>query len=101
MPHFNRDQFHAVRHQGGRKAIQGCLHFIPDRDPQALDQEVTKQSPTLGRDAIYSKHSRLERLPTYLTVHMVRFTWKPEVLKKAKIMVRGLQLMGIHDLDFS
>ena len=29
----------------------------------------------------------MTRLPTYLTVHMVRFAWKADIEKKAKIMV--------------
>lgn len=54
----------------------------------SLDTEVEKNSPTLGREARYSLKSRLTRLPTYLTVHMVRFAWKADIEKKAKIMRR-------------
>lgn len=71
--------------------VRPCFHFIPDGDLQGLDQQITKRSPTLDRDAVYSHHSRLERLPTYLTVHMVRFAWKSDIGKKAKIMVRKFQ----------
>ena len=78
----------------GIKEVGGTFRpaFIsfPDRDLQALDQKVTKRSPTLDRDAVYSHHSRLDRLPTYLTVHMVRFAWREDISKKAKIMVRKL-----------
>ena len=56
-------------------------------DCQALDGTIEKQSPTLGREAVYSSTQRLSRLPTYLTVHMVRFAWKRDINKKAKIMV--------------
>lgn len=45
-----------------------------------------KRSPTLDRDAVYTKRSRIARLPKYLTVHFVRFFWKRETQKKAKIM---------------
>ena len=62
--------------------INGC---VPLR--QALDQKVLKHSPSLGREAEYTMRSRLSRLPTYLTVHMVRFTWRRDIDKKAKIMV--------------
>ena len=55
---------------------------------QALDSEIEKQSPSLGREAVYTSTSRLSRLPSYLTVHMVRFAWKRDINKKAKIMVR-------------
>lgn len=53
---------------------------------QALDEKIEKTSPTLGRDATYTAHSRLSRLPSYLTVHMVRFAWRSDIGKKAKIM---------------
>jgi ubiquitin carboxyl-terminal hydrolase 14 len=52
----------------------------------ALDTKVEKNSPSLGRQAIYSQKSRLSRLPSYLTVHMVRFSWREDIAKKAKIM---------------
>jgi ubiquitin carboxyl-terminal hydrolase 14 len=53
---------------------------------EALTQPVIKHSPTLGREATYSSRSRLSRLPTYLAIHMVRFTWRRDINKKAKIM---------------
>ncbi|KAI0028729.1 hypothetical protein K488DRAFT_80533 [Vararia minispora EC-137] len=52
----------------------------------ALTQTVVKRSPTLGRNADYTMRTRLSRLPSYLTVHMVRFTWRQDINKKAKIM---------------
>ena len=51
-----------------------------------LTEEIEKHSPTLGRDAIYTKTSKITRLPQYLTVHFVRFNWKKDINKKAKIM---------------
>lgn len=51
-----------------------------------LEEQIEKNSPTLGRDALYTKRSRISRLPKYLTVHFVRFFWKRETQKKAKIM---------------
>lgn len=51
-----------------------------------LEEKLERMSPTLERDAIYTKRSRIGRLPKYLTVHFVRFYWKREVQKKAKIM---------------
>ncbi|KAI0791020.1 cysteine proteinase [Abortiporus biennis] len=52
----------------------------------ALDTKIEKRSPSLGREAVYSSKSRLSRLPSYLTVHMVRFAWRSDIQKKAKIM---------------
>ncbi|OBZ74933.1 Ubiquitin carboxyl-terminal hydrolase 6 [Grifola frondosa] len=54
----------------------------------ALDGKIEKRSPSLGRDAVYTSKSRLSRLPSYLTVHMVRFAWRQDIGKKAKIMRR-------------
>ena len=34
---------------------------------------MDKASPSLGRDAVYKKTSRIKRLPAYLTVQFVRF----------------------------
>lgn len=55
---------------------------------KALDQKIEKISPSLGRDALYTSTSRLSRLPSYLTVHMVRFAWRRDIARKAKIMRR-------------
>ncbi|KAL8872237.1 MAG: hypothetical protein Q9174_002104, partial [Haloplaca sp. 1 TL-2023] len=51
-----------------------------------LEEKIEKKSSVLDRDAIYTKKSRIARLPKYLTVHFVRFFWKREAQKKAKIM---------------
>ena len=51
-----------------------------------LEEKLEKNSQILGRDCIYTKRSRIARLPKYLTVHFVRFFWKREAQKKAKIM---------------
>ncbi|MCJ1403786.1 deubiquitinating enzyme [Xylographa trunciseda] len=51
-----------------------------------LEEKIEKTSPVLGREAVYTKKSRIARLPKYLTVHFVRFFWKREAQKKAKIM---------------
>lgn len=63
---------------------------------QSLDSKIEKTSPTLGREATYSSTSRLSRLPSYLTVHMVRFAWRRDIAKKAKIMVRAVHLSLIQ-----
>lgn len=52
----------------------------------SLDQKIEKHSATLGRTAVYSQKSRLERLPEVLIVHEVRFYWRRDTNSKAKIM---------------
>lgn len=51
-----------------------------------LKEQIEKRSEVLGRDAMYTKTSRISRLPKYLTVHFVRFDWRRTTNKKAKIM---------------
>lgn len=53
---------------------------------KGLEEKIEKNSPTLGRDAVYTKTSRISRLPKYLTVHFVRFFWRKDIRKKTKIM---------------
>lgn len=68
--------------------INANTNYMHSGVSDALTQTIVKHSPTLGRDADYAMRSRFARLPTYLTVHMVRFTWRQDINKKAKIMVR-------------
>ncbi|KAI3868566.1 hypothetical protein MKX03_003786 [Papaver bracteatum] len=51
-----------------------------------LKSELEKVSPSLGRSSIYLKESRINDLPSYLTVQFVRFFWKRESNQKAKIL---------------
>ncbi|KAJ5670678.1 Ubiquitin carboxyl-terminal hydrolase 7 [Penicillium maclennaniae] len=61
-------------------------NHLQDGIMEGLREQIEKQSPTLNRNALYTKQSRISRLPKYLTVHFVRFFWKRETQKKAKIM---------------
>jgi ubiquitin carboxyl-terminal hydrolase 14 len=51
-----------------------------------LKEQIEKRSEVLGRNAIYTKTSRIARLPKHLPVHFVRFDWRKDTNKKAKIM---------------
>ena len=66
--------------------IEKETNHLRDGILKGLEEKIEKSSPTLGRDAIYTKTSRISRLPKYLTVHFVRFFWKKDIRKKAKIM---------------
>jgi len=71
---------------------EACLLLstsVSSNDPylQNLDQKIEKDSVSLGRSAVYSQKSRISRLPSTLLVHMVRFYWRRDISKKAKIMV--------------
>jgi len=41
-----------------------------------LEGQVEKRSESLGRDALYKRVSRIDRLPRYLCVQFMRFFWK-------------------------
>ena len=66
--------------------INKDINHLRDGILAGLEENIEKNSPTLGRECMYTKKSRIARLPKYLTVHFVRFFWKREAQKKAKIM---------------
>lgn len=51
-----------------------------------LKETITKSSPSLGRDAQYTKSSLITRLPAYLTIQFVRFFYKEKEKVNAKIL---------------
>ena len=66
--------------------INSQINHLRDGILAGLEEKFEKKSPMLDRDAMYTRTSRISRLPKYLTVHFVRFFWKKEVQKKAKIL---------------
>ncbi|OLL22164.1 Ubiquitin carboxyl-terminal hydrolase 6 [Neolecta irregularis DAH-3] len=53
---------------------------------KSLVESISKHSATLNREVVYQRTSKICRLPKYLTVHFVRFFWRRDINKKAKIM---------------
>uniref|UniRef100_A0A1L8DT55 Ubiquitin carboxyl-terminal hydrolase n=1 Tax=Nyssomyia neivai TaxID=330878 RepID=A0A1L8DT55_9DIPT len=51
-----------------------------------MQEQLTKQSPTLGRDAVYQKTALISRLPAYLTVNFMRFQYKGNQGINAKVL---------------
>lgn len=66
--------------------IDASTNHLTDGILAALSEKLEKRSEVLGRDATYTKKSKISRAPKYLTVHFVRFFWKRDTQKKAKIM---------------
>lgn len=66
--------------------IDAQTNHLRDGILAALSEQLEKKSEVLGRDATYTKKSKISRAPKYLAVHFVRFFWKKETKKKAKIM---------------
>lgn len=65
-----------------------------------MKETLTKLSPTLGRDASYTKVSRISRLPAYLTIQFVRFHYKGNVQTNAKLLrdVKFSMILDVYDL---
>ncbi|KAI1108531.1 ubiquitin carboxyl-terminal hydrolase-like protein [Nemania sp. NC0429] len=76
--------------------IDGTTNHLRDGIVNGLKEQLEKRSEVLDRDATYTKTSKISRLPKYLTVHFVRFFWKRETQKKAKIMRK---VTFPHELD--
>ncbi|KAI0805481.1 ubiquitin carboxyl-terminal hydrolase-like protein [Xylaria sp. FL0064] len=76
--------------------IDASTNHLRDGIVNGLKEQLEKRSEVLGRDAVYTKTSKISRLPKYLTIHFVRFFWKRETQKKAKIMRK---VTFPHELD--
>ena len=69
----------------------------------SLEGDIEKYSDVLGRNSIYFKQSKINKLPEYLTVHFVRFYWKKESSQsgtkagKAKIL-RNVSFPKVFDI---
>lgn len=67
--------------------ITGETNHLRDGILNGLKEgEIEKHSAVLDKNATYTKTAKISRLPQYLTVHFVRFFWKRETQKKAKIL---------------
>ncbi|KAL6051601.1 deubiquitinating enzyme [Balamuthia mandrillaris] len=53
---------------------------------ESMKEPLHKNSPILGRDALYEKQQEISSLPYYLTVQFVRFHWKKGKDVKAKVL---------------
>lgn len=76
--------------------IRGDTNHLRDGINIGLNETIEKTSPSLGREATYTKRSRIARLPKYMPVHFVRFFWRKDTQKKAKIMRK---VTFPHELD--
>jgi len=65
---------------------KGGTDLITQSIEKSLEGTLEKMSPTLGRLAVYNKSYRIKRLPKYLLTQFVRFYWKQDTQKKAKIL---------------
>lgn len=76
--------------------ISATTNHLRDGLAGGLEEKIEKRSPLLERDCMYTRKHKIARLPKYLTVHFVRFFWKRDAQKKAKIMRK---VSFSHELD--
>jgi len=65
--------------------IGNQTNFLGDGLREAFVEDLEKYSPSLGRNAIYEKSSKISKLPAILVVQFVRFYWRREKGVKSKI----------------
>ncbi|KAH0511118.1 Ubiquitin carboxyl-terminal hydrolase 14 [Microtus ochrogaster] len=83
------------------RVLQQKLEAIEDDSvKERLQEEITKQSPTLQRNALYIKSSKISRLPAYLTIQMVRFFYKEKESVNAKVLkdVKFPLMLDVYEL---
>jgi ubiquitin carboxyl-terminal hydrolase 14 len=67
---------------------------------EKLVEKVTKHSPVLNADAVYTKSSKISRLPAFLTIQMIRFFFKEKSSTNVKILkdVKFPMVFDAYDL---
>lgn len=63
-------------------SINANTNYLTTGLNEGFTQQIEKNSPTLGRNAIYTSTSTITRAPTYLAVHLNRFFWRPDIRSK-------------------
>ena len=74
--------------------IDASVLFLADGLRKGLLDTVEKHSPSLGRNSVYEQRSAISRLPAYLTVQFVRFSYTKNVCK----IVRPVQFPMVLDV---
>ncbi|PWZ01534.1 cysteine proteinase [Testicularia cyperi] len=80
-PSYSKDPFSILQCN-----ISSSTNEITSGILDSLNQQIEKTSASLGRSAVYDETSRIDRLPSYLATHFVRFYWRRDINKKTKIM---------------
>jgi len=80
--------------------INAETNHLRDGLMAGLKEQIEKKSAVLDRDTLYTKTSRISRLPKYLPVHFMRFDWRRTTNKKAKIMRKVTFAQELDVLEF-
>lgn len=80
--------------------IDSTVNHLSEGIKLGLQGDREKTSSTLGRLAVFRGEGRIESLPPYLMVQLVRFFYKTDVQQKAKILrkVAFPMLLDMYDL---
>jgi ubiquitin carboxyl-terminal hydrolase 14 len=85
-----------IRGGAGAAAKEATNHLL-EGVAAGLDEEVEKNSTSLGRVARFRKSQRISSLPYILAVQFVRFFWRKDIKQKTKI-VRPVEFPFTLDL---
>jgi len=63
-------------------------------------EEIEKNSPTLSRNAVYERTSRVTRLPKYVAINLIRFFYKTDKQCSAKVLkdVKFPEALDLFDI---
>ena len=80
-------------------SFKGATDLMPQGIAKGLEDKLEKTSPSLGRMAIYNTKSRVTRLPKFLVTQLVRFYYKTDTQKKAKVLrpVKFPFMLDVYD----
>jgi len=72
---------------------------INDGIKKGFAEQMEKNSPKLGRNAVWKKSKAMSTLPKYMAVQLVRFFWKQKTQKNAKILRKVIfpEKMDVYD----
>jgi ubiquitin carboxyl-terminal hydrolase 14 len=66
--------------------ISQSVNYMATGIKESMLGKLEKMSPSLERQAVYTRQSLVSRLPAYLAVNFVRFYWKQTEGVKAKVL---------------
>ncbi|CAG8507118.1 14042_t:CDS:10, partial [Dentiscutata heterogama] len=88
FPQFDQRNANGYMQQDAEECWTQIVTSLNNANIPSLDENIEKDSPSLGHIANYTKISRISRLPSYLTVGFVRFWWKNNRQIRTKITRR-------------
>jgi len=66
----------------------GISTYMLSEIENSLTQQIEKFSDKLNKQAMYTKKSKISRLPSYIAINFIRFQWKQTEQIRAKILKR-------------